>query len=254
VESDERRAPGGAGSAEVLSKQGETDLPAADLHRAFGPGVEAAYCGEGAAVFKRTGGPLLCGRCDQQTVMEQELRQAVMQAADRAPVREAVEAVYAALQDAINIRRPVCVTSGRCCRFEEYGHRLYVTTMELAKFVSELSVVSSPLSVAEPTPKDIDSPGMTISLPLFATDNGQRTTDKPGNLGCPFQVDKLCGVHTIRPFGCRIFFCDETSTQWQHDLYERLHADLRRAHEVLDVPYHYIEWRFALRSLGIHSL
>ncbi|MDB5304009.1 MAG: hypothetical protein JWM97_1558 [Phycisphaerales bacterium] len=188
--------------------------------------------------------------------MEQELRQAVMQAADRAPVREAVETVYAALQDAINIRRPVCVTSGRCCRFEEYGHRLYVTTMELAKFVSELSVVSSPLSVAEPTPKMMvdSSKSPTISLPLFATDNGQLTTDKPSNLGCPFQVDKLCGVHTIRPFGCRIFFCDETSTQWQHDLYERLHADLRRAHEALDVPYHYVEWRFALRSLGIHSL
>ncbi|MDB5331391.1 MAG: hypothetical protein JWP03_2542 [Phycisphaerales bacterium] len=186
-----------------------------------------------------------------------------MQAADRAPVRDAVRTVYAALQDAIDVRRPICVTSGRCCRFEEFGHRLYVTTMELANFVHEMSLVRGPLSVAEDQTTTI--PGSaeraTISLPVFTTDNGplttdksQRATDNPIKPGCPFQVNKLCGVHTIRPFGCRIFFCDETSTQWQHDLYERLHADLRRAHDDLAVPYHYVEWRFALRSLGLHSL
>ncbi|HWE97893.1 MAG TPA: hypothetical protein VG269_28310 [Tepidisphaeraceae bacterium] len=192
--------------------------------------------------------------------MELELREAVMQAADRAPVRDAVRTVYAALQDAIDVRRPICVTSGRCCRFEEFGHRLYVTTMELANFVHEMSVVRGQLSVAGENSKTAPSPGerAAISLPVFTTDNGPLTTDKKrlttDQPGCPFQVNKLCGVHTIRPFGCRIFFCDETSTQWQHELYERLHADLRRAHDELAVPYHYVEWRFALRSLGLHSL
>jgi Fe-S-cluster containining protein len=182
--------------------------------------------------------------------MELKLREAVMQAADRAPVRDAVRTVYAALQDAIDVRRPICVTSGRCCRFEEFGHRLYVTTMELANFVHEMSLVGGPTSVAEGQTPTVPSSAerATISLPVFTTDNGPLTTDQSG---CPFQIDKLCGVHAIRPFGCRIFFCDETSTQWQHDLYERLHADLRRAHDELAVPYHYVEWRFALRSLGL---
>src|SRR5438874_1280896 len=62
------------------------------------------------------------------------LKEAVERAAGRADVREAIEQVYRDLQQEIDIRKPVCKTSGRCCRFEEFGHRLYVTTMELAAF------------------------------------------------------------------------------------------------------------------------
>jgi Fe-S-cluster containining protein len=111
------------------------------------------------------------------------------------------------------------MASGRCCRFEEYGHRLYVTTLELAAFVAELP----------------DAAG---------------TKDWDGT-GCPFQVNKLCSVHAIRPFGCRVFFCDATATQWQNERYERFHADLKRLHEELDVPYLYVEWRAALVALGL---
>jgi Fe-S-cluster containining protein len=67
--------------------------------------------------------------------------------------------------------------------------------------------------------------------------------------GCPFQANKLCGVHPFRPFGCRMFFCDPTSTQWQNDHYERFHANLKRLHETLGVPYAYVEWRQALQAL-----
>jgi len=67
--------------------------------------------------------------------------------------------------------------------------------------------------------------------------------------GCPFQVAKMCGVHAIRPFGCRVFFCDETSTQWQNEAYETFHQRLKKLHEELDVPYFYVEWREALRSV-----
>jgi len=159
------------------------------------------------------------------------------------------------------MRRPICVTSGRCCRFEEFGHRLYVTTMELAKFVYEMSVVighssfvPGPLSVvADRRTAGIASEARpTISLPLLATDTGPKAKDK-GQMtkdqpGCPFQVNKLCGVHAIRPFGCRIFFCDETSTQWQHDLYER--PPCRPAAGRMrnwGVPYHYVEWAVRTR-------
>ncbi|MGH7214404.1 MAG: hypothetical protein ACREIT_06545, partial [Tepidisphaeraceae bacterium] len=78
-----------------------------------------------------------------------------------------------------------------------------------------------------------------------------RSTGRGGQSGCPFQLDKLCTVHAIRPFGCRIFFCDSTATQWQQEQYERFHAELKRLHEQLDVPYFYVEWRQALRALGV---
>ena len=139
-------------------------------------------------------------------------------AAKRPEVVHAVAQLYDDLQRQIAARRPICVASGRCCRFEEYGHRLFVTTMELAAFVSEL----------QPSP-----------------------TRQWDGTGCPFQLNKLCTVHTIRPFGCRMFFCDATSTLWQNEQYEHFHARLKRLHEEMDVPYLYVEWRDALRQLGL---
>ena len=67
------------------------------------------------------------------------LVQNVRAAAERSEVRAAVNDLYARVQREVDTRRPVCAASGRCCRFEEYGHRLYVTTVELAAFVHELN-------------------------------------------------------------------------------------------------------------------
>jgi Fe-S-cluster containining protein len=152
------------------------------------------------------------------------LRSAVHEAARRQEVRAAVKAVYRDLAAEVEERRPVCVVSGRCCRFEEYGHRLYVTTMELAAFVHGLEATSR---------------GEALSTSM----------NQWNGAGCPFQISKLCGVHAIRPFGCRIYFCDPTSTRWQQDAYELFHARLKRLHEELDVPYYYVEWRQALRAI-----
>src|SRR5258705_12827586 len=68
--------------------------------------------------------------------------------------------------------------------------------------------------------------------------------------GCPFQINKLCSVHSIRPFACRLFFCDSTSTDWQHEQYQTFHARLRRLHDELEVAYYYLEWRQALLIVG----
>ena len=181
--------------------------------------------------------------------MENELREAVLVASTRADVREVVEAVYQQLQVAIDARRPICTASGRCCHFDQFGHRLYVTTMELAKFDFDLSVVRGPSSVVRGPSSVVEKPKQSkTTLPLLTTDYGQLTKDKRD---CPFQIDRLCSVHTIRPFGCRIFFCDETATDWQHEQYEQHHNQLRRMHEELDVPYFYVEWRAALRALQL---
>ena len=57
-------------------------------------------------------------------------------------------------------------------------------------------------------------------------------------------------MHAIRPFGCRMFFCDTTATEWQQAAYERYHAKLKSIHEELKVPYAYVEWLQALRALA----
>jgi Fe-S-cluster containining protein len=152
-----------------------------------------------------------------------ELAAWVATAAARDEVCQAVEDLYARVHQEIEQRRPLCSMSGRCCRFEEYGHRLYVTTIELAAFVRRMR------------------------------DEGRERPngDEATRNGCPFQLGKLCGVHAWRPFGCRIFFCDPSAERWQNEHYERFHAELKRLHETFDAPYCYVEWRQALRALGL---
>jgi Fe-S-cluster containining protein len=147
-----------------------------------------------------------------------DLRQIVFDASRRADVLDAVGMIYADLMTAIENRQPKCSASGACCRFEAYGHRLYVSTMELAAFVA--------------------------SIDRGPVENWDGT-------GCPYQVAGRCGVHPVRPFGCRIYFCDPTSTAWQNQLYEVTHQRLKVEHEQLGVPYRYIEWRAALAELGL---
>lgn len=155
----------------------------------------------------------------------QELAHQVRAAADRLEVRAAVADLYGRVHRAVEARQPVCVLSGRCCHFDKYGHRLYVTTIELAAFLYELELARARGLVG--------------------------ATEKWDGTGCPFQASKLCGVHAFRPFGCRMFFCDETSTEWQNQAYERFHGELKQLHETLGVPYAYVEWRQALRAIGL---
>ena len=155
-------------------------------------------------------------------VEDPDLQSIVKLASQRQEVVEAVTALYGRLQAAVDQRRPRCDISGRCCRFEEFGHRLYVTTIELAAFCAPLP---SGRPAGPPPPWD--------------------------GRGCPFQQNRLCGVHPIRPMGCRLFFCDSTSDQWQHEQYEAFHRQLRQMHDAFAVPYRYMEWRAALRALRI---
>ena len=131
-------------------------------------------------------------------------------------VRVRIRAIYDDFQAELDARKPRCDQSGRCCRFEEFGHRLFVTTAELAAF--------------EVDPVDGGSWDGT---------------------GCPYQIDGLCSVHQSRPFGCRVFFCDPTSTDWQQTMYERFHARIKSLHDELGVAYMYVEWRESLSAIGL---
>lgn len=147
---------------------------------------------------------------------------------------------------------PVCNASGRCCKFDSFGHRLYVTGLEIAWFLGRASGAESGGSGASP-----NAPGelSTLSLPVIepgrvpppATDQtrgrnlGPRIED-----ACRYQVDGLCSTHTIRPLGCRVFFCTPGTDDWQHAVYERFLDRLRALHTEHTLPYRYMEWRAGL--------
>jgi Fe-S-cluster containining protein len=154
------------------------------------------------------------------------LTDSIRLAMQRTDAMDAVRAIYARLQIEVDRRKPLCVASGKCCNFQAYGHRLYVTTLELATFMTDAGATL-------PT---------ELIAPIAITD------------ACPLQQARLCGVHAIRPFGCRIFFCDPTATDWQQTQYELFHAELKQLHERFAIPYQYVEWRFALATLGIAKL
>ena len=131
---------------------------------------------------------------------------------------DALEMVFIRVEGEIASRQPICTTSGRCCHFEKHGHRLYTTGLEAAYTVARLD--------RSLTRQALDA----------AISRG----------GCPFQLDILCSVHTIRPVGCRVYFCDPTAQTWMEDLAERAHGWIRAIHESHDIEYRYGEWRSML--------
>lgn len=131
----------------------------------------------------------------------------------------ALEAVYAMIADQIEARGPACWASGRCCNFREAGHLLYTTGLEAAYCVARLE---RPVSLA-----DLD--------------------EAQARGGCAFQIANVCGVHAIKPSGCRVYFCDRSAQQWQNDLSERAVEEIRRIHDRERIEYRYAEWGSLLR-------
>ena len=70
---------------------------------------------------------------------------------------------------------PVCVASGRCCRFKEYGHTLFLSSLE-----ADVLLAAAP---------PYDPAAVTADF-------------------CPFQQGNLCTAREPRPLGCRVYYCD----------------------------------------------
>jgi len=149
----------------------------------------------------------------------EELGEEWLKAVRRPEVSAGLEAVYACIADAVELRGPACWASGRCCNFKEAGHLLYVTGLEAAYHVDRLGV---PVTRAE-----VDG----------AVERGD----------CPFLQGNLCGAHLVKPLGCRVYFCDRTAQVWQEELSERGLAMIRRLHDEHGIEYRYGEWRAMLR-------
>jgi hypothetical protein len=121
-------------------------------------------------------------------------------------LRAAVDAVYAEVDAAVAAARPRCDASGKCCRFAEYGHTLF-----LSHFEADVLLESAP---------DYERP--------------------VGRDGCPFQVGGLCTARAERPLGCRIYFCDPAYAGVGEAITEAALAKLKRLADA-----HGTGWRYA---------
>jgi Fe-S-cluster containining protein len=156
-----------------------------------------------------------------------ELVRAWSEAIEQPEVAEGLRLLHQLIAAEVARERPVCLASGRCCHFERYDHRLYVTGLDVVWCVRSLRARGGPPS--------------GLAEIAAAKERGD----------CPFLlVDRVCGAHLERPLGCRIFFCDRAARTWQEDLYQRTHEALRLLHERHAIPYRYGEWRMMLEMVA----
>ena len=156
-------------------------------------------------------------------------------AAARTDIDTELRALYADVDAAIAQRGPTCWVSGKCCKFESFGHRLYVTALEVAWFLRQVDAVDAGAA----SDADAATPG-GIRLPQLAETAG----------ACPYQVAGRCSTHAVRPLGCRIFFCQAGTEDWQQDLYESFLTRLRGLHERHGLDYRYLDWIAGLELAG----
>jgi hypothetical protein len=129
---------------------------------------------------------------NKTTFMEETLRRRVLE-------------VYAEVDAAIAAAQPRCDASGRCCRFAEWGHTLF-----LSRFEAEILLETAP-----------------------------EFTQPVGASHCPFQVGNLCTARAERPLGCRIYFCDPAFQHPQQAITERALAQLKRIADEYGTGWHY---------------
>jgi hypothetical protein len=121
-------------------------------------------------------------------------------------LRRRVLELYREVDRAVAEAGPVCVASGRCCQFKEYGHVLFVSNLEADVLLAGAPAYERPVS------------------PDF----------------CPFQKDRLCTTREPRPLGCRVYYCDPSYQETGNQITETY---LRRLKELARV--FGVEWRYA---------
>lgn len=131
-------------------------------------------------------------------------------------LRDQLRALYWAIDASVAAHSPVCVASGRCCRFEEYGHTLFLSGPEAECLIDE----------APPPCRPLDEGG-----------------------SCPWQNEKgLCTAREARPIGCRVYFCDPSFQERSHAISEQAIRALKTLCAETGVPWRYAPLHVQLRE------
>ncbi len=138
-----------------------------------------------------------------------------------AAVRDRLMPLYRELDAAVAKAGPVCQLSGRCCRFKEYGHTLFLSAPEALLLVSDA-----------PQP-----PGQL--------DDGE---------SCPWQDEGgRCTARDARPLGCRVFFCDSSFETAAPQLSEIFLSQLKQLARQFDWPWNYAPLHHHLRQAQVEG-
>ncbi len=121
-------------------------------------------------------------------------------------IKRRILALYAEVDAEIARIGPKCDASGRCCRFKEYGHTLFISQLEAAVLLESAPPFEQPVS----------------------------------DESCPFQKEDLCTARQPRPLGCRIYFCDPSYQETSFAITETYLRQLKKLAEEFETG-----WRYA---------
>ncbi len=110
---------------------------------------------------------------------------------------------------------PSCNGGGECCKFDQAGHLLYLSGIELAYL----------LEIEPPLPAQAK-----IKL-------------------CPYQIGPKCTARQRRPLGCRTFFCEKALDEPLRAIHEQFHEKLRNMHIQWGIDYFYSELTSSILGL-----
>jgi hypothetical protein len=129
--------------------------------------------------------------------------------------RQAVLRLYGEVDREVAAAGPVCVASGRCCRFKEYGHTLFVSALE-----ADVLLAAAP---------PYDAAAVTADF-------------------CPFQRGNLCTAREPRPLGCRVYYCDPNYQETGQRISEEYLRRLKRLADEQGLPWRYAPLHVFLRE------
>ncbi len=187
-------------------------------------------------------------------------RKTIQEAVSNPQLLAELSALYTELERRIAAHEPVCRNRGVCCRFGAFGHRLYVTTLELVYFRAHHADRLTQ-GAAGFSPRDLSAPGGASKSQGAAGPDGigifdfsPREASAAVNAAspderCPFQKSGRCTTREGRPVGCRVFFCESAREVWQCEITEWALVRLRELHDRFAVPYSYQEWLTALDEI-----
>lgn len=134
----------------------------------------------------------------------------------RGAIHGEIRALYREVDRAVAAAGPVCVASGRCCRFKEFGHTLFLSNLEADVLLS-----------AAPPLRRAASPET-----------------------CPFQDGNLCTAREPRPLGCRVYYCDPSYQETGNQITERYLHELKKIAERYGVEWGYAPLHHFLAAPG----
>ena len=127
-------------------------------------------------------------------------------------IADAVEEVYAWIDSQDTPKQDPCKACGRCCDFDSFDHKLFITSPELIYFAVRIK------------PENI--------RPM--------PTEK-----CPYNSAGKCKVYQNRFAACRIFSCT-SDTEPQNKISETAIKKFKNICQKFDLQYHYTDLKTAL--------